>query len=87
MMKKILLICSFLSCAIGISQSIKFTEKKQYSPADTSSYSIVQNLNNIDVHNSIPYRRKISSYRKSSQDFLLDFGNGLKVLIYKEEEK
>ncbi len=86
-MKKFIftLVISLSMTAFG-QQQFGLSKKATPPVADTSSYSIVENPDNIDVHNDLQIRKKISYYRKKDVDFLLDFGNGLKVLIYKEEE-
>lgn len=87
-MKKItfLLLLFGLTPIISFGQQLQPVKKVTIAPADTSSYSIIENPDGIDVHNDLKIREKISFYRKEEVDFLLDFGDGLKILIYKEEE-
>lgn len=78
--------CIFISAG-SYSQELKLSKPNlSIIPADTASYEIIENTGNIEVHQNIEIRKKITYYRKEGQDFLLDFGNGLKVLIFKEEE-
>lgn len=87
-MKKLILSISLTVVCISASYGQEFgASKKANAPvADTSTYKIIENSSNIDVFNDLEIRKKISFYRKKDQDYVLDFGNGLKVLIYKEEE-
>lgn len=85
-MKKIFVIFNLLCIGMGSAQKLEFKSISEFPPADTSSYEILQNPSFINVHTDLRYRKKIEAYRKKEENFILDFGNGLKVLIYKEEE-
>ncbi|MEZ4937931.1 MAG: hypothetical protein R2799_10115 [Crocinitomicaceae bacterium] len=87
-MKKIVLSVLLVTAGVvtGYGQEIAPMKKVVTNPADTSSFAILENPNHVDVYNDLKIRQKISFYRKKTEDFILEFEDGLKILIYKEEE-
>lgn len=84
-MKKVILIACIFFAGLSFSQ-LSISSKRVMAPADSNTYKVVQNEQNIDVYNNIELREKINFYRKKDMDFILDDGSGLVILIYKEEE-
>lgn len=83
-MKKILFTLTlFLTTFCVMSQNIKPTIKVEVLPADTSTFKILTNVNNVTIDDSI--KKKITSNRKSV-DYIWEPEDGIRILIYKKEE-
>jgi hypothetical protein len=83
-MKKTLLTILFLTTTFcAISQNIKVTTKIETTPADTSTFKVLTNINNIVIDDSV--KKKITSKRKSI-DYVWEPEDGIRILIYKKEE-
>jgi hypothetical protein len=66
-----------------MSQNIKAVTKVEVLPADTSTFKILTNVNNITIDDSV--KKKITSNRKSF-DYVWEPEDGIRILIYKKEE-
>lgn len=77
----ILLSLSFVSYSQNASPNASPIKKIETTPADTLTYKVLLNENNINI--DIEIRKKINFYRKS-EDYIWEPETGLKILIYKK---
>jgi hypothetical protein len=83
MVKSYLILFLMIVSIIGYSQNAKPMNRIENTPADTSSYKIILNKNNLDINNDLEIRKKINFYRKK-EDYTLEINPDLKILIYKK---